>query len=98
MTTDSRTWIGDLDLYLAGEGRHEELYGKLGAHVLGTGPERAHDDVAVRRVRAEQMVRVGMVPPDDELELVFQRHAASSSSRRMPATGTGTQSGRWASS
>jgi 1,4-alpha-glucan branching enzyme len=26
--------IGDLDLYLMGEGRHEELYEKLGAHVL----------------------------------------------------------------
>ncbi|MDX6666130.1 MAG: 1,4-alpha-glucan branching enzyme, partial [Solirubrobacteraceae bacterium] len=25
--------IGDLDLHLAGEGRHEELYGRLGAHV-----------------------------------------------------------------
>jgi 1,4-alpha-glucan branching enzyme len=26
--------LGDIDLYLAGEGRHEELYEKLGAHVL----------------------------------------------------------------
>jgi len=26
--------IGELDLHLAGEGRHEELYGKLGAHVI----------------------------------------------------------------
>jgi 1,4-alpha-glucan branching enzyme len=25
--------LGELDLYLAGEGRHEELYGRLGAHV-----------------------------------------------------------------
>ena len=25
--------IGDLDLYLIAEGRHEELYGRLGAHV-----------------------------------------------------------------
>jgi 1,4-alpha-glucan branching enzyme len=25
--------LGDIDLYLAGEGRHEELYEKLGAHV-----------------------------------------------------------------
>ncbi len=25
--------LGELDLYLAGEGRHEELYAKLGAHV-----------------------------------------------------------------
>ena len=26
--------IGDLDLHLIGEGRHEELYEKLGAHVI----------------------------------------------------------------
>ena len=26
--------LGDIDLYLVGEGRHEELYAKLGAHVL----------------------------------------------------------------
>ncbi|MDP9292943.1 MAG: 1,4-alpha-glucan branching protein GlgB [Actinomycetota bacterium] len=26
--------LGELDLHLAGEGRHEELYGKLGAHVV----------------------------------------------------------------
>jgi 1,4-alpha-glucan branching enzyme len=26
--------LGEIDLYLAGEGRHEELYEKLGAHVL----------------------------------------------------------------
>src|SRR4051812_336355 len=37
MTTDARAWIGDIDLYLAGEGRHEELYRKLGAHVLADG-------------------------------------------------------------
>ena len=26
--------LGEIDLYLAGEGRHEELYAKLGAHVI----------------------------------------------------------------
>ena len=26
--------LGDMDLHLAGEGRHEELYAKLGAHVV----------------------------------------------------------------
>jgi 1,4-alpha-glucan branching enzyme len=26
--------LGEMDLYLAGEGRHEELYAKLGAHVI----------------------------------------------------------------
>jgi 1,4-alpha-glucan branching enzyme len=26
--------LGEMDLHLAGEGRHEELYGKLGAHVV----------------------------------------------------------------
>jgi 1,4-alpha-glucan branching enzyme len=31
------TRLGDIDLYLAGEGRHEQLYEKLGAHVLDEG-------------------------------------------------------------
>ena len=31
--TPSRPTLGEIDLYLAGEGRHEELYEKLGAHV-----------------------------------------------------------------
>jgi 1,4-alpha-glucan branching enzyme len=30
--TSSGTRLGDMDLYLAGEGRHEQLYEKLGAH------------------------------------------------------------------
>jgi len=29
--------LGDIDLYLAGEGRHEQLYEKLGAHVTDEG-------------------------------------------------------------
>jgi len=29
----SSTRLGDMDIYLAGEGRHEQLYEKLGAHV-----------------------------------------------------------------
>src|SRR5262249_8559115 len=33
--TDTR--IGEIDLYLAGEGRHEQLYEKLGAHVTADG-------------------------------------------------------------
>ena len=37
--------LGEIDLYLAGEGRHEELYEKLGAHV------HEIDGVAGRRVR-----------------------------------------------
>src|SRR5439155_19856999 len=68
------------------------------AHVLRPRTERAHDHVAVRRVRAEQMVRIRMVAPDDRFDFVFQRHAAASSRRVIPATGTGTQSGRWVSS
>ena len=31
--SSSGTRLGDIDLYLAGEGRHEQLYEKLGAHV-----------------------------------------------------------------
>ena len=32
--------LGEMDLYLAGEGRHEELYAKLGAHVREHGGAR----------------------------------------------------------
>ena len=35
MSSDTR--LGDIDLHLAGEGRHEQLYEKLGAHVLDGG-------------------------------------------------------------
>ena len=45
--------LGDLDLHLLGEGRHEELYEKLGAHV------RTLDGVAghgVRRLGARRAV------------------------------------------
>ena len=34
------TGLGDIDLYLAGEGRHERLYESLGAHVLDDGSVR----------------------------------------------------------
>ena len=30
-------WFGEIDLYLFGEGRHEEIYKKLGAHVMKRG-------------------------------------------------------------
>ena len=32
--------LGDIDLHLAGEGRHERLYEQLGAHVLDEGGVR----------------------------------------------------------
>ena len=31
------TRLGELDLHLVGEGRHEQVYGKLGAHVTDEG-------------------------------------------------------------
>ena len=33
----SGTRLGDIDLHLVGEGRHEQLYEKLGAHVTDNG-------------------------------------------------------------
>ncbi len=63
---------------------------RLHAHRPRLGAERAHDDAAVRLVRAENGVRVGA-----ELD-----HAVvgSSMSRWMPRTGMPTQSGRLSSS
>ena len=43
--------IGEFDLYLIGEGRHEELWKVLGAHVREAGPV---DRDVVRRVGAER--------------------------------------------
>ncbi len=69
------------------------VMGRLDAHSLRLGPERAHDDAAVLRfVGAENAVRVG-----SELD----GHSASAAwcmSRSIPATGIPTQSGRLSSS
>ena len=70
------------------------------------GPERAHDHAAVVRVRAEDRVRVRVLAADDAVEVggggdghmgIAFPHSASSS-RRIPATGMPTQSGRLLSS
>ena len=45
--------LGDMDLHLAGEGRHEELYAKLGAHVV------EHQGVQRHRVRGLGAERAG---------------------------------------
>ncbi len=57
--------LGDVDLHLIGEGRHEELYGKLGAHVTkvdgveGTVLRRlgARGALGLRRRRLQRMAR-----------------------------------------
>ena len=43
--------IGELDLHLVGEGRHEELYAKLGAHVRRSTASRAPRSRCGRRPR-----------------------------------------------
>ena len=68
---------------------------------LGRGPERADDHAAVRRVRAEEGVRVAVCDGRRSQSVSGERsHASlgSSSSRRIPATGIATQSGRLLSS
>ena len=50
-------------------------------------------------VRAEHVVRVAVLAPDEPVEFSGgHAHASASSSRRMPATGIATQSGRLSSS
>jgi hypothetical protein len=50
-------------------------------------------------MRAEHVVGIGVLAPDDELDLGVERHVAGTSSRRrIPATGIRTQSGRLLSS
>jgi 1,4-alpha-glucan branching enzyme len=61
--------LGELDLYLVGEGRHEELYAKLGAHVVQGGVA-----FAVWAPNAEEVSVVGdwnhWSPGSDPLRLV----------------------------
>jgi len=65
--------LGELDQYLIGEGRHEELYEKLGAHVreietiTGTGPGGR---ILRRDVEAHRRLRVALV--GGRLELARQ--------------------------
>ncbi len=48
--------VGELDLHLVGEGRHEELWERLGAHVLRARRRARH---GVRRLGAVRAVRLG---------------------------------------
>ena len=70
------------------------------ADPLGVGPEGADDDaLPSRRVRAEQVVRVRVISPDDELDFVSEpSRIGLLEQAHDPATGTDTQSGRLASS
>ena len=67
---------------------------RLHAHRLRLGPVRAHDDAALRLVRAEDPC--GSAPSSIIWAMSLQRPARCS--RRMPATGMPTQSGRLSSS
>jgi hypothetical protein len=70
---------------------------RLHDHRLRARVQRAHDDAAADRMRAEQRMRVVMVARDEPVDL---RHGVTSTSSRraMPATGMATQSGRLLSS
>ena len=59
------------------------------------GPPSAHDHTAVVRVRAEQMVWVGVTALDEQVDF---GHSGCSSSDTIARTGIGTHSGRWPSS
>jgi hypothetical protein len=61
-------------------------------------PEGTDDDALASWMRAEKVVRVRVIPPEDQLEFFVGFQAASSSSRRIARTGTCTQSGLLASS
>ena len=64
--------LGELDLHLAGEGRHEELYAKLGAHLREHGRHRGY---RLRRLgagralgqRRRRLQRLGRSPAPDAL-------------------------------
>ena len=63
--------IGDVDLHLFNEGRHEELWEKLGAHVrdvdgvAGDGVRRLGAECAARCQRGRRLLRLGWPPVSD---------------------------------
>ena len=68
--------LGEIDLYLAGEGRHEELYEKLGAHVRG---DRRRHGRRLRRVGAVGALGLGR----GRLQLVGRPPAPDALARRL---------------
>src|SRR5581483_10723244 len=64
-------------------------------HALGLGAERADDDAAVARMRAEHVVGVGVLAPDDEPELLGERYRRLLS-RRHVSGGSRRTGPRWA--
>ena len=91
--------LGELDLYLAGEGRHEELYAKLGVHL------REVDGVAgaaVRRLgacrpvgqRRRRLQRLGRPAAPDADARVAPASGSSSSRRSSRGRTTSSRSAR----
>jgi hypothetical protein len=78
--------------------RHDRAVAELRADAVRRGPQRTHNHAPVVRVRPEHGVRVGVLASDERVELTGSDVHSPSSSRRMPATGIATQSGRLSSS
>ena len=58
--------LGELDLHLAGEGRHERIYERLGAHVTGDGVSFAVWAPNARRLGRRRLEPLGR--PGEPLE------------------------------
>ena len=91
--------IGELDVHLLGEGRHEELWERLGAHVRevdgvrGTAfavwaPSRAGG------VRRRRLQLLGRAHPPDALARLLRHLGAVPARRRARARATSTRSSR----
>ena len=90
--------LGDLDLHLVGEGRHEDLYEKLGAHPLRVG-EVAGVSFAVwapaRTASASSVISLlGRAPAHDAEPRVVRHFGSSSFQISDPALSTSTRFGR----
>ena len=84
--------LGEIDLYLAGEGRHERLYERLGAHCLDEGGVRfavwAPNARAVSRRRRLELLERGRRPA----AAARHRPGSGRASPRTPRRGSGTSS------
>jgi 1,4-alpha-glucan branching enzyme len=83
--------ISDFDLYLFGEGKHQRIYDKLGAHPYDDGQE-AGTRFAVWAPNAE---RVSVVGPfnnwDGRVHVMHSRASSGVWETRIPGLGTGTE-------
>ena len=94
-----RFWptLGDLDLHLIGEGRHEQLWEALGAHHRVHEGDRRHrvrgvGAVGARGARGRRLQLVGRPHPPDAVARLVRRLGAVRARTSRPVASTSSRS------